>query len=92
MLKNILSNPILNKKIINYSLNLEQMWKLWSLALGEKASKKNNEADCVAVLRTIIFLTYLTTNIFIISGVIRHWNDNPKIYIQIDGAKIGKPL
>ncbi len=68
------------------------MWKLWCLALGEKASKKNNEADYVAIVRTIIFLSYLATNIFIISGVIRHWNDETKIYIQIDGAKIGKPL
>ena len=62
-------------------------------ALGEKSHPNcNKTSDKVAVLRTIIFLTYLTTNIFIISGVIRHWNDNPKIYIQIDGAKIGKPL
>ena len=68
------------------------MWKLWCLALGEKASKKNNEADYVAIVRTIIFLSYLVTNIFIISGVIRHWNNETKIYIQIDGAKIGKPL
>jgi len=68
------------------------MWKLWCLALGEKASKKNNEADYVAIVRTIIFLSYLATNIFIIAGVVKHWNDETKIYIQIDGAKIGKPL
>jgi hypothetical protein len=62
-------------------------------ALGEKSHPNcNKTSDKVAVLRTVIFLTYLTTNIFIISGVVRHWNDNPKIYIQIDGAKIGKPL
>ena len=62
-------------------------------ALGEKSHPNcNKTADKVAVLRTVIFLTYLITNLFIISGVIRHWNDNPKIYIQIDGAKIGKPL
>ena len=68
------------------------MWKLWCLALGKKASKKNHEADYVAIVRSIIFLTYLATNIFIISGVVRHWNDETKIYIQIDGAKLGKPL
>jgi hypothetical protein len=92
MLTSILSNPILKKQITNYSLNLEQMWKLWSLALGEKAHKRDHLADKVAILRTVIFLTYLATNIFIISGVIKHWNDETKIYIQIDGAKIGKPL
>ena len=72
--------------------NLEQMWKLWCLALGEKASKKNNEADYVAIVRSIIFLTYLVTNIFIIAGVAKHWNDETKIYIQIDGAKIETTL
>jgi hypothetical protein len=92
MLTSILLNPILKKQITNYSLNLEQMWKLWSLALGEKAHKRDQVADKVAVLRTVIFLTYLATNIFIISGVVRHWNDETKIYIQIDGVELGKPL
>jgi hypothetical protein len=92
MLKSILSNLILKKQITNYSLNLEQMWKLWSLALGEKAHKRDHLADKVAILRTVIFLTYLATNLFIISGVVRHWNDETKIYIQIDGVELGKPL
>jgi hypothetical protein len=51
------------------------MWKIWCKALGEKASHKNNEADKVAVVRSIIFITYLVTNCFIVAGVIRHWND-----------------
>jgi hypothetical protein len=51
------------------------MWRLWSLSLGEKASKHSKEADKVAVIRTIIFATYLITNIFIVAGVIHHWND-----------------
>jgi hypothetical protein len=92
MLTSILSNPILKKQITNYSLNLEQMWKLWSLALGEKAHKRDHLADKVAVLRTVIFATYLITNLFIVAGVIRHWNDETKIYIQIDGAKLGTTL
>lgn len=49
------------------------MWRLWAKALGEKASSKSNEADIVAVIRTIIILSYLITNAFIIAGVIRHW-------------------
>jgi hypothetical protein len=68
------------------------MWKLWSLALGEKAHKRDQVADKVAIIRTIIFLTYLITNIFICANAIRHWNDNTKIYIQIDGIKSGKTL
>lgn len=50
-------------------------WKTWAKALGEKASPKKKEADTVALIRTIIFLSYLTTNAFIIAGVVRHWND-----------------
>ena len=51
------------------------IWRIWAKALGEKSGKDDREADYVAILRTIIFITYLTTNIFIVSGVIRHWND-----------------
>ena len=50
------------------------MWKLWAKALGKKASENDNEADKIAIIRSIIVLSYLITNIFIIAGVIRHWN------------------
>lgn len=50
------------------------IWKTWARALGEKASSHKHEADAVAVIRTIIFLSYLTTNAFIIAGVVRHWD------------------
>ena len=49
------------------------MWRIWSKALGEKASKDNKEADFVAIIRTLIVMCYVITNIFIIAGVIRHW-------------------
>ena len=64
------------------------MWRLWAKALGEKASKNDRESDHVAHIRTVIFLTYLITNLFIIAGVIRHWNDNqneiPGCILQIE--------
>jgi hypothetical protein len=53
------------------------MWRLWAKALGEKASHHNHEADKVAAIRTVIFISYLLTNMFIVSGVIRHWNQCP---------------
>ena len=53
------------------------LWRWWAKAIGEKASKDDKESDAVARIRTIIFLTYLITNCFIISGVIRHWNKEP---------------
>jgi hypothetical protein len=53
------------------------IWRWWAKAIGEKASKDDKESDVIASLRTIIFLTYLITNVFIIAGVVRHWNDIP---------------
>lgn len=59
-------------------------WRWWSKALGEKASECDQESDKIAVIRTVIFLTYLITNIFIVAGVIRHWNDEPvEVYIEL---------
>jgi len=53
------------------------MWRIWAKALGEKHGRTDREADIIAGIRTIIFISYLVTNLFIISGVIRHWNDIP---------------
>jgi len=49
------------------------MWRLWAKALGEKASPDDREADKVAIIRSVIVLFYIITNLFIIAGVIRHW-------------------
>jgi hypothetical protein len=50
------------------------MWRIWARALGDKAYNSKKHSDQVAIVRTVIFLSYLTTNAFIIAGVIRHWN------------------
>ena len=50
-------------------------WRLWAKALGEKSGKDDREADTIARIRTLIFVCYMVTNFFIISGVIRHWNN-----------------
>ena len=59
------------------------IWRWWAKALGQKASNRDSEADKVAFIRTFIFTTYLVTNCFIVAGVIRHWNDEQPIYIEI---------
>ena len=64
-------------------------WRWWAKALGEKASKCDRESDRIAIIRTIIFATYLITNIFIVAGVIRHWNDETQIIIQIKDETYG---
>ena len=56
-----------------------KIWKVWKYALGSFADDKTSEYDnVIAIVRTFIFITYLITNCFIISGVIRHWN--PKFH------------
>jgi hypothetical protein len=50
-------------------------WRIWAKALGEKSGKDDREADTIACIRTFILVCYMVTNFFIISGVIRHWNN-----------------
>lgn len=52
------------------------MWRIWCYALGKKEGRSKRDADNIAIIRTIILLSYLVTNFFIIAGVIRHWNAN----------------
>jgi hypothetical protein len=52
---------------------LHKIWRIWAKALGEKAGATDQEADIVAIVRTAIVLCYIITNMFIVSGVIRHW-------------------
>jgi hypothetical protein len=54
------------------------MWRIWAKALGEKASPCSRESDLVALTRSLILLSYLLTNMFIVAGVVRHWNHNSK--------------
>ena len=48
-------------------------WRIWAKSLGEKASTTDREADTIAVIRTLIVACYVTTNLFIVAGIIRHW-------------------
>jgi hypothetical protein len=54
-------------------IHLFKIWRIWAKALGEKAGATDKEADIVALVRTAIVFCYIVTNMFIVSGVIRHW-------------------
>jgi hypothetical protein len=66
------------------------MWRIWAKALGEKYGRTDREADTIAGIRTLIFISYLVTNLFIISGVIRHWNDIPTKRLPVLDQSIKK--
>lgn len=67
-------------------MKVKNLWRLWAKALGEKASKSNQESDMIAIIRTLIFVSYLITNACIVGGVIRHWNDNSTQTNQIESG------
>jgi hypothetical protein len=48
-------------------------WRIWAKALGQKEGRSDQEADRIALIRTIVVLFYIVTNLFIIAGVVRHW-------------------
>ena len=57
---------------------MDKLWRIWKYALGSFSDEETKQYDnIVLIVRSFIFLTYLTTNCFIISGVIRHWNNVP---------------
>lgn len=64
------------------------VWRLLAKALGEKASKCDNEADKVALIRLVMFLSIFITNCFIIANAIRHWNDETKIEVYVETSDI----
>ena len=49
------------------------VWRLWAKALGEKAGNSDKEADRIAIIRTVIVLVYVITNLVLIANVIHHW-------------------
>ena len=57
---------------------MNKLWEIWKYAIGSFSDDKTAPYDnYVAGIRTIIFVSYMVTNAFIVSGVLRHWNDVP---------------
>jgi hypothetical protein len=64
------------------------VWRLLAKALGEKASKCDKEADKIALIRLLMFLSILITNCFIVANAIRHWNDETKIEVFVETSTV----
>jgi hypothetical protein len=63
-------------------------WRLLAKSLGEKASKCDREADRVALIRLVMFLSIFITNCFIVANALRHWNDKTTIQVVIDDSML----
>ena len=58
---------------------MQKIWEIWKYSLGSFSDDKTAPYDnYVSIIRTSIFVSYMVTNAFIVSGVLRHWNDIPQ--------------
>ena len=49
---------------------MKKMWRIWAKALGEKAEEN---ADSVALMRTLLILQAVITNTLIAINIILNW-------------------
>ena len=54
---------------------MKKYWRIWAKALGAKDGRTDREADTIAGIRTLIFVSYMVTNVAIVANAVRHWND-----------------
>lgn len=52
---------------------MNNVWRLWAKALGEKACNDNRDSDIVALIRSGIVLLNSMCCVFIIAGIVHHW-------------------
>ena len=59
---------------------MKKLLEIWKYSLGSFSDEKTKPYDnYVAGIRTVILVSYLVTNCFIIAGVVRHWNNRSNI-------------
>ena len=72
---------------------IHRLLTIWKYSLGSFSDDKTSPYDnYIASIRTLIFVSYMVTNAFIISGVVRHWNSsaNHNIPVSVDTQCIKK--
>jgi ATP/ADP translocase len=70
---------------------VNKIWKIWKYAIGSFSDDKTEPYDnYVAGIRTIIFVSYMVTNAFIVSGVLRHWHDVPSELSKTEEKRVCK--
>jgi hypothetical protein len=58
---------------------MRRLWEIWKYALGSFSDDKTEpHDDFITIVRSLIFVSILTTNIVIVAGVVRHWDDNTR--------------
>ena len=67
---------------------MSKVWRIWKYALGSFSDEKTKEYDnYVLIIRSVIFVSYLITNCFIVAGVIRHWDSGQTDHPRSTGVR-----
>ena len=55
---------------------MKKVWEIWKYSLGSFSDDKTAPYDnYVACIRTVIFVSYMVTNVAIVANAVRHWDD-----------------
>lgn len=49
---------------------MKNLWRLWALSLGEKVGESEQDADAVAVIRTVVVLINVVCCFFIMTNIV----------------------
>ena len=67
---------------------MKEILLVWKYSLGSFSDSKTEKYDnWIALVRTVIFVSYMVTNSFIVAGVIRHWNSNVPVSVDTEHIK-----
>jgi hypothetical protein len=62
---------------------MKEILRVWKYSLGSFSDSKTERYDnWIASIRTVIFVSYMVTNSFIVAGVVRHWDDVPNVSVD----------
>ena len=76
--------------MVNVNEFLVRLLRIWKYSLGSFSDSKTEPYDnWIAGIRTVIFVSYMVTNAFIVAGVIRHWNQVDYVLNDTEYIKIG---
>jgi hypothetical protein len=66
----------------------KSLWRYWSYAIGQKEGRSNEEADKIAIIRTLIMIQLIVTNFFIIAGNVKNLFFDTKYSEQCPVSKL----
>jgi hypothetical protein len=67
---------------------MKEILLVWKYSLGSFSDSKTEKYDnWIALVRTVIFVSYMVTNSFIVAGVIRHWDANRCVSVDTEVIK-----